>query len=255
MRNELFRYLELLKALAAIGEPLGDCRKGEIQIVDDPQKIGEIERAVAGRLAAQGHPAEYAKVGILAEDQYALYVRDAVLFPPKTPGGEPAAGTYIRYIYRNTLNGNPGISILPFTADGRVVLNRAYRHALRRRTVEAPGTIAKDGETAVDAVKRCMAFELGAAVPDAAIRLLTPHYAPDRGLIGGTVPIYAVELSMAPGQAEDPTVMGHVVVDGASALDALKEGVIDVGGVPHHFCDGYTIAGLLFAGLRGLILL
>ena len=80
-------YLYYLKEL---NEPKGDYQRGEIEIVLDPADIGKIERMQKERLIQKGlshtKAAQCSRVGIVAEDQYIVWLRDAVYFPTKIAG-------------------------------------------------------------------------------------------------------------------------------------------------------------------------
>jgi hypothetical protein len=230
------RYFEVLKLL---DEPLGDWRQGEIQIITDPELIAQAE-------AKHG-----IEVGVIDEDRYVLHLRDAVFFPPKAGQTEPVLATYIRFVYAYQLKGNPGISILPVTKDGLLVLNRTFRHALRRWVIEAAGTIAKDGETRLDSIIRCVKDELGSRIHK--WHRVTDHFVPERGLVGGTVPIYVVVVDYEPSEVADATVSGHVLLTPAELAAALRAGKYHYQGRDYHCCDGYTIAAVRFAELHGLI--
>jgi len=56
-------------------------------------------------------------VGVVAQDQYLVWVRDAVVFP------SGAKGTYDRFFWQNSLGSPQGVAVLPVQADGCVVLN------------------------------------------------------------------------------------------------------------------------------------
>lgn len=129
----LTAYLDLLKRL---DEPRGDCRRGELEIVDDPD-----------HLVAHADTVKKT-IGIMYEDPYVYLLRDAVLFPPKTGTRTPVPGAYIRMVYKNRVNGNPGIFTLTLDASDRLILNRTFRHSTRSWMLEGQGTIAKAAKAA-----------------------------------------------------------------------------------------------------------
>ena len=102
---------------------------GGFTIIMDEHKIGEIEAYMAQKLQARGQPAEWARVGIVYEDQHGRILRDAVLFPGGTPG------TYIRFVSREV--GTPGTVVLPLY-QGNILLLRRFRHATRTWHLEVP---------------------------------------------------------------------------------------------------------------------
>jgi hypothetical protein len=192
------------------------------------------------------------KIGIVDQDKYLTHLRDAVLFPPKKGESEPIEGTYIRMVYGGQLKGNVGVFLLPMTKDKKIVLNIAFRHSIRAFTLEGAGTIAKAGESIEESAKRCMHDELGCEA--VSITKLTDNFVPERGLLDGFVPIYAVEVEL-PDNAEvsDPTVRGHIALSKEEYLAAVKNGTYKMNGQTYIFNDGYTNTAVLLAMAHGLI--
>lgn len=176
-------YLDVLERL---GSPMGDRTKGEIEIVVEPENIEKIEAFQKQQLIQKGcsekDAANFSKVGIVAQDQYWMWIRDAVIFPNGTPG------TYERLIWKNRLHSKySGIAILPILPDGRIALNLNYRHATRSWEIEIPRGGIKMGESCEQAALRELKEETG-LIP-ASIECLG-EMAPDSGVLEGTVPIY-----------------------------------------------------------------
>ncbi|MBI3685633.1 hypothetical protein HY250_04470 [Candidatus Azambacteria bacterium] len=255
------RFREYLEVLEQLKEPNGDVTKGEIEIITDPDEIVRTEEIVRERYRKQRKDSgsetprdEWATVGVIDEDQYLVHLRDAVKFPGK-PGKEPILGTYIRLVYKNQLKGNLGISLFVVDRNRRIILNRAFRHSIRRWVMEAAGTIARDNEKTEETISRCINHELG--MEPLLIRLLTTKgYVAERGLVGGLVPIYYVlvdPMEERQGSIIDPSVSGHVALTREEYESALLKGVHDFNGIPHIFNDGYTNAGFLLATLNGLV--
>lgn len=62
-------YFDYLNQYSHTLGPLGNYKKGEIEIILDKDKIGEIEKNTQR------------KVGVIAEDKYWIWLNDAVRFP------------------------------------------------------------------------------------------------------------------------------------------------------------------------------
>mgnify|MGYP001613610043 FL=1 len=242
-------YLELLKRL---GEPLGDWRKGEVEIVAEADAILAHERALAERYASQGKDPSLATTGIMYQAQYDWFLREPVLFPPPAGHEEPVRGTYIRIVYKENANGNPSIFLLTVGADGRLILNRSYKHPVRRWLVDGQGTIARSGEALDDSIRRCVRDEIG--MPILSMTYLSPGFISDRGVLGCRVPMFLVRVvGELPEAVDDPTVVGHVALTPGDYEAVLKEGSMEIGGVIHFAHEGYTVTAYTLAKLRGLL--
>ena len=100
---------------------------GRFTIILDRDEIHQVEEEVVQRLAAQGFPAEWARVGIVYRDQYVLLVRDAVRLP------DGSADTHIRSV--SSATEVPGVFILP-VHQGHILLIRHFRHETRTWRLE-----------------------------------------------------------------------------------------------------------------------
>ena len=125
---------------------------------------------------------EWSQVGIVAEDQYLFWIRDAVLFP----SGEK--GTYDRILWKSALEAPPGVAIFPYLADRKVVLILNYRHATRSWELELPRGLLKEGETVRTAAARELQEETGYHVDDS---LLLGTMAVDSGILTTVIPVLA----------------------------------------------------------------
>lgn len=135
-------YLELVQTHPEIVMPLGNCTKGEIEIVLDPNKMEEIEKA-SGR-----------DVGILHSDRHWLWVNDACRFP----GGHEGV---IGRIVSRSLQRKTGAAVLTLLPDDRVVLNCEFRHTSRDWELEMPRGGVKPGESLEDTARREVLEETG----------------------------------------------------------------------------------------------
>lgn len=123
---------------------------GGIMILLAPDEIYAVERDIAAKLRRRGLPESGAHVGVFSHDPYMWFLRDAVEFP------DGARRTHHRAINRT---GN-GAAVLPLF-EGRIVLTRQYRHALRRWSLEIPRGALEPGETPVEAAEAELNEEVG----------------------------------------------------------------------------------------------
>lgn len=139
----LEHYFQYLNTYPNILGPIGSADNGEIEIVQDMNKILEIEKNTGCR------------VGVLAEDKYRIWFNDAVKFPNNK------YVVYGRYLWKNSLQGKPAIAVLPILPNGNVILIRNFRHATRSWEYELPRGGREQNETIEDAAKREVKEETG----------------------------------------------------------------------------------------------
>jgi ADP-ribose pyrophosphatase len=137
------KYLDLVFQYPHIVSPQGEAIKGEIQILLDPAKMEEIEKAT-GR-----------DVGIVHQDAYWIWLNDACRFPS---GKE---GVYGRILWVGSLYSLPAVCVMPILPDGRVVLNCNFRHSTRSWEIELPRGLVDKGESLEMAAQREALEETG----------------------------------------------------------------------------------------------
>ena len=122
---QISRYLELIKDKKDTLGPLGKWQNSEIEIILNPEQIQKIQNQTRLRLLAQGYTEEeatkWSNIGIVAEDNYWIWIRDAVIFP------SGVYGTYDRLMLRSGLHGVPGVVILPVLSTKKIIVNVNYR--------------------------------------------------------------------------------------------------------------------------------
>jgi ADP-ribose pyrophosphatase len=59
------------------------------------------------------------------------------------------------------LESDPWVNVIPITEDNQIVLVRQYRHGLKTVTLEIPGGLVENGETALEAAKKELRQETG----------------------------------------------------------------------------------------------
>ncbi|MBI3236668.1 MAG: hypothetical protein HYZ48_03070, partial [Chlamydiales bacterium] len=76
--------------LKELGLSHGDYREGEIEVVIDPIQISHVQKIQENRLLKKGFSVEkaveFSRIGVVSEDQYWVWIRDAVYFPKGVPG-------------------------------------------------------------------------------------------------------------------------------------------------------------------------
>jgi len=209
-----FSYIEQLK------QPEGSYLKGEIEVVLDLAKIAEIEQIQVKRLLKKGfsesHAAEFSRVGVVSEDHYWIWLRDAVYFPKGVPG------TYDRLIWKSPeLARSAGVAVLPILPSGKIVLNLNFRHATRSWELELPRGAIQSGETLEEAAHRELKEETGLEVASV---VCLGSMAPDTGALSSVVPIYLGQVSS---EGDSDQEYSEAIADViAFTVDEIKAGLL-----------------------------
>ncbi|MES2122152.1 MAG: NUDIX hydrolase [Chlamydiota bacterium] len=186
----LTQYLQLINNPRYAFGPLGKWKEGEIEVIIDPVQIKRIENQTRLRMISNGvkdkDAEQWSSVGIVAEDYYWIWVRDAVTFP------SGVYGTYDRLIWRAGLEGPPGAAIFPLLPNKKIIVNINYRHATRSWEVELPRGLKKNGETLEQAATRELVEETGYHLSKCT---LLGNLAPDSGVLTSIIPVYCGEVS------------------------------------------------------------
>ncbi len=204
----------------------GDYKAGEIEIVTNPVEIAQIEELQKNRLLKNytlEEAVSFSRVGIFAEDQYILGVRDAVIFPTG------AKGTYDRLIWKNGLSGPPGVAVLPIYPDGGIALNLNYRHATRSWELELPRGLKKEGETLEAAALRELQEETGLEVEKP---IYLGAMTPDSGILSSVVPIFMGKVTKAglSDQEFSEAIEGIYIFTQDEIKKGLKQGYLEIKG-------------------------
>lgn len=191
-------YIQLIKNKPEIFGPLGKWQQGEIEIVLDVDKIKKAEHQARLRLIAKGfsesEASSWSRVGIVAEDNYWMWIRDAVTFP------SGVNGTYDRLLWKSGLDGPTGAFAFPVLATKKIVVNVNYRHATRSWEIELPRGQRNPGESPERSATRELKEETG-YMPSKSILLGT--IAPDSGTVATQAPIFYMEVSHSGGASRD----------------------------------------------------
>ncbi|MBS0652381.1 MAG: NUDIX hydrolase [Verrucomicrobia bacterium] len=248
----LEEYFSFLKQL---GQPNGNYRDGEIEVVVEPSEISKVQKVQEDRLLQKGFSAEDAKkfsrIGVVGEDQYWVWLRDAVYFPKGVPG------TYDRLIWKSALkSGYPGIAVLPILPSGQIVLNLNYRHATRSWELELPRGAIQPEETIKQAALREVKEETG-MIPSTLT--LLGEVAPDSGVLSSVVPVFIGKITRREKSNPD---YSEAIADVISfTKEELKEGLlkgfmeVSIGGKKRQvpLRDSFLTFALFQAELRHLL--
>jgi ADP-ribose pyrophosphatase len=203
-----------------------------IELLLEPAEVAAAEREAAARLATECLPTDWAKTGVVYQDQYVTLVRDAV----RMPSGR--LGTYIRTIDAGV---GHGVVVVPRYGDD-VVLVRHFRHSTRSWHLEVPRGFGTAGATPVEDIRRELVEEIGVG-PKRLEHLGEVH--PDTGVHGAAVHLFYAEIGEPPRAADtDEGIDGVRLVTPAELGRLIRDGEIS---------DGFTMAAYLRATLRGLL--
>lgn len=208
--NRFEEYRDLVTHHPEALGPIGNWQEGEIELVLDLEEMARIEEAT-GR-----------QVGIVAQDNYWIWLND----PVRYPSGRGAV--YGRILWRHALDGAPGVTVLPYDPErNEVYLLCAFRHATRSWELELIGGLRERGETVEEAARREVMEESGLVLKE-----LIPlgSIAPDPGKTTSVVPIVLAEVA-ALGEAspeESEAIAGWVALPIERVRRALWEGEIEL---------------------------
>lgn len=173
------RYMELLQQYPETFGPVGDASKGEIQLITDSIKMAEVEMRLG------------VKIGVVDEDKFTIFIRDAVIFPN---GKE---GSYIRILWKKTLGSKvAGVALMPIINRDKVSLILTYRHALRKFVLELPRGGSEVGEAPEKTAARELKEETGFSSDQ--VRYLG-RMTSDSGITNSTAYVYAVDVNKEEG--------------------------------------------------------
>jgi len=206
--------------------------EGGVTILLDEAEIREAEAQMTQWLESKGMPAEWARVGIAYQDQYALILRDAVRFP----GG--FLGTYIRFVGEE--DDPPGVIVLPLY-QGQVLLIRHFRHATRTWHVEIPRGFGKKGFSSEENARRELEEEIGATI--SRLVSLGPMY-PDAAASTECDKLYYAEIESY-GEVEVEEAIAELLPTPISEFERMIR--------EHEITDGFTLAAYARAKAQGLL--
>lgn len=207
-------------SLQQLNRPNGNFHEGEIEIVTNPSEISQIQQKQENRLLMQGFSKkeanEFNQVGIVAEDQYLIWLRDAVYFPLGF------SGTYDRILWKNEFKSKyPGVAVLPVLPTGEIALILTYRHATRSWELEIPRGGLVQNETVGEAALRELNEETGL---QAASLVFLGEVAVDSGILSSIVPVFLGKII----SKEEASPESHEAITDVVYVtkEELKEGLL-----------------------------
>jgi ADP-ribose pyrophosphatase len=250
--SSLQEYLEFLEENCI--EVCGDYKKGEIEIVTDIGMIKSIQERQRKKMLAEGfsqnESINASNIGVVYEDSYWMWVRDAVIFP------SGVKGTYNRMLWKSNISGFAGVAVLPILPDGRVVLNLNYRHATRSWELELPRGKRDNNETAEQTAIRELQEETGLRVSE---QIFLGEITPDTGVLASVIPVYAGKVR-ANGKTErsvSEAIHSNPVYTLAELKQGGKQGYIEVDmknkKTKVKLSDAFLFYALFQAEIRGLL--
>lgn len=254
-QDSVSEYLKFLSQNEAVLGKKGDFKLGEIEIVTDPLKIKEIEKLQKARCLKHGMSNEDAllasKIGVIADDLYWVFLRDAVIFPTG------AEGSYNRVIWKSSLDKGPcGVAILPILPEKKIAAIVAFRHATRVWELEIPRGVRHVGEELGDALKRELEEETGFSAKET---LFLGQMAVDPGMASTLTPVYLAKIDKQglANQDYSEAILGVRIFTIPEIKQALMRGYIELdikGRKEKVFVrDSYLTYALFLADCKGII--
>lgn len=244
-------YLKLIQT-KNLG-PLGNHKQGEIEILTKEPLIKKAQTDTEKRLLKKGVVSELAeewtRIGIIAEDSYLYWIRDAVIFP------SGIYGTYDRILWKSCVEGPPGIAIAPIIHK-KILVNLNYRHATRSWEIELPRGIRNPNETLLKACERELYEETGYSLKN---HCLLGTIAVDSGILSSLVPIVYCHAEKPTERHSDfsEAIADNIALTLEELECALLQGVWEVSTpdrtVQAHVRDPFLAYALLQIKLRHLL--
>lgn len=237
-KKALDRYFELLTnhpKLKRSGD-LNDYKKGTYEVVYDAANISEIRKEVYQRLftkaksqgltdsQADEQAANFSRPGVVAEDQFWLWIRDVVISP------QGFRHTYNRLVWKCDLDRVGGAAALPIISENgnnKIVLQLIFRHATNSWEFEMTRGGSKPNESSMDTAKREILEETG-FVAEALVQLGSIN--PDSGLTASVVPVFLGKVTAEKESKQDKTeaIKGKYAFTLPEIMEGFKRGYIQV---------------------------
>lgn len=210
--QEWCRYLDLLSS-----RPDSFRNNGQLTIITDEATVEEFEAKTNKT------------IGVVYESPFNLLVVDLV----KAPNGRCFA--YERLLPAVEKGAVVAIPMI----EGKYVLLKQYRHALRRTQYAFPRGFAEYGITSVDNVLKELREELGAETHSVAF---IGTVVADSGICGNEVSVYLCELNNAETKYQYEGIEKIVLLSEKELDDWIANGKID---------DGFTLSAYCLHHIKG----
>ncbi|MFN8385404.1 MAG: NUDIX domain-containing protein [Anaerolineales bacterium] len=161
--NSLQKYFDLKQKRPELFQNKGE--KGEIRIITNEKRILSEQKRIRAKFRKESKPTSWIDIGVLAEDEWALILRDMVEFPDGRVGG------YVRWINRKSSEGGGYNSVLLCVQGDRVLMIRKFRHEERGWSWEFPRGFGEPGLSAEKNARTELHEEIG--VSNAKLTCLT----------------------------------------------------------------------------------
>lgn len=204
-------------------------------IVRDDEQVENAERSQERMLVSEGLPGEWARTGVISEDRYIIFVRDAIQRLDGT------LGTYDRIL---PASGSGGVVVLPIL-HGRIVLVQHFRHATREFHLEVPRGFGEVGVTASQQAKNELSEEIGAHVEDEDLIDLGRFHS-NNGITSDCVQLFFAKIDRLGKPQIEEGISGFKICLPSEVANMIAMSEIT---------DSFTIGAFTRAWLRGLLAL
>lgn len=257
LKEDTARIDEYIKFITAYDDylgPIGNHKKGEIEIILDPKMISEVEKETKSLMIKRGisenDAASWSQVGVIQGGTNWLWIRDAVILP----SGRKTIKD--RLSWKSAVDGPQKVAILPVLQDKRVVVCLKYKHAMRSWQIEIPKCIRLYGETAEHAAKRELRIETGFLVKD---QLYLGSIATESSSLNTLIPVFLgnIKDQVEHENNDEKAILGFLVLTKDEVKEALLKGYIELkmqGEVKKVSVNDANLSfAILQAEMRGLI--
>jgi 8-oxo-dGTP pyrophosphatase MutT (NUDIX family) len=218
----------------------------KIQIIHDPSEINKIQKIKYDANRHNGMSIKNAlqstKVGIVARDEYMIWVRNAVRFPSGT------YGLYNKFISMCSIknNQNFGAIILPVFENKDIGTIIQYRHPTQSWELELPRGNSNPNESALVTAIRELNEETGL---EATEWNLLGNVAPDSGVLANVIPIYlatGLKINSVPHLDNTEVIDGLMRIPLGELMKLLKTGSFIKNNKTIYIRDSFLLSAICF---------